>query len=395
MPILGRAGESLSTRIFGKNGVFNLGQGAKNIASGGAGYVVDRVKKAANTAGGFLGPKAQAAGPEEYSNDNQGGNSDSGNNGVSVQSLGDIKSSGASQSSIDAQNKKNQIAALTAGWDDTDDSIEETEKALKSLGNSISSGLGKARDAYLGAAKNKLDKTNSAIAGNRELITKNQTKDLKDLAEEVRNSIFNTNINLGAAAGSSASQAAAKALSKAAGKNRATVLTGYGDKISTENQNEKNAVEEYEMQRKNIYDWEERNRKQLTEEYEDEKKVLDKLKDKVPSWKKKDIEALQDKNLSKFVSGLQSIYSAAKGYRDTLSAIITDMYGQSDELEAAGIGINPPAALDTPVFDENLEMPAEGETDESAEDFYNPKVKNKKRQGTDILGNPFYVEGEE
>ncbi len=71
------------------------------------------------------------------------------------------------------------------------------------------------------------------------------------------------------------------------------------------------------------------------------------------------------------------------------------MYGQSDELASSSVGINAPAELDTPVFDENLEIPVEGEMDTNAESFYNPKVKSKKRVGTDILGNPFYVEGEE
>jgi hypothetical protein len=32
-----------------------------------------------------------------------------------------------------------------------------------------------------------------------------------------------------------------------------------------------------------------------------------------------------------------------------------------------------------------------GEEDDSAEDFYNPNVKNKKRIGTDILGNAYEV----
>jgi len=401
MPILGRAGESLSTRLFGKPGV---GQGLKNLASG-ATTLGGRVVQGLQTPGGFLGAAIKKVTPvasADEGNGYQDPNSDeekqqlqNGGSSQNVKGLNDIKGSGASQSNIEDQNRKNIISALTGNWDDTSDSIKDTEKYLESFGKSIGTSLGKARDAYLGSAQNKLDKSKEAIEGNRELIAKNQTKDLRNLAEDVRSSIFNTNISLGSAAGSSASLAAAKAISKAAGKNRAETLTGYGDQISKENQNEKNVVEEYNLQRKNIYDWEERNKKQLIAEYEEERDTLRKLKDKVPEWKQKDIEALQDKNLNKLIGGLQSVYSAARGYRDTLSAIITDMYGQSDELANSSIGIDKPAELDTPVFDENMEMPAGGETDENAESFYNPKVKQKKRVGTDILGNPYYIDGEE
>lgn len=61
MPILGREGESLSTRIFGKNGVTEVGQGIKNIVKGGAGYVVGRTAQAMETPGGFLGADKPAA----------------------------------------------------------------------------------------------------------------------------------------------------------------------------------------------------------------------------------------------------------------------------------------------------------------------------------------------
>jgi len=222
------------------------------------------------------------------------------------------------------------------------------------------------------------------------LITRNQTKDLKDLADSVRKSVFNTNISLGAAAGSSASEAAAKAISRAAAKNRAETLSGYGDEISKQNQNESNAMEEYNTQRDSIYSWEERNRNQLMEEYETQKEILKRLKNKVPDWKKEDIENLQDKNLAKLINGIQNVYSTSKGYRDTLNQMLSEMYGEADAVKNSTVDIDGPAELNTPVFDENIDA-IDAEDDENSESFYNPKTKNKKRQGTDILGNAYAV----
>lgn len=396
MPILGREGESLSKRLFGNKGV---GQGLKNLATGKT-TLSSRVAKGLSSAGGFLGKKIVGESASAY--EGEGGNSAINNQNGStdeetrqLQTGGnykDIGGSGAYGSNYDNANKKNQIAALTSNWDDTDDSIGDTEKELESFGKGIKSGLTKARDAYLNSSKLKLDKTGEAIKGNRELITKNQTGDLKDLAEDVRKSVFNTNISLGSAAGSSASEAAAKAISRAAAKNRSETLKNYGDQISQQNQNESNAWEEYNTQRSSIYDWEERNRNQLMEEYERERETLKRLKDKVPDWKKEDIENLQDKNLTKLISGMQSIFSMARGYRDTLNQMLTEMYGSADELKNSTIDIDAPAELNTPEFDENLEAVDTGlEDDENSESFYNPNTKNKRRNGTDILGNSYAV----
>ena len=307
----------------------------------------------------------------------------------------DIKNSGSAQGNINSQNQKNAINAITGNWDDTSGSIKDTGKALDEFGNSISSGLGAARDAYVGAAQNTLNKNNAAIAGNKQLIAKNQTKDLTNLSDQLRTSIMGANRKLGlmGSGNSSATGAASEALQRSAGKNRQTTLTQYGDQTSKENQNASVAAETYATQRKQAYDWEERNRQQLMDEYDQEKSILDNLKNKVPDWKKKDIDALSNNNLNKLVSGLQGIYSSAKAYRDTLSNAVTGMYGNADALNSSAVTITPPSELNTPDFTDQLNIPTDpSQTDNNATDFNNPNVTGKKRIGYDILGNPYYVD---
>jgi len=131
MPILGREGESLSTKIFGKNGVFTPGQGIKNIVNNGPGYVIDRTKKAIDTAGGFLGdairpPSAQAVGPEE------GGQPAPDNGGGSVVNSGGGSGTGGGRSSSGGSSKNSSIdKAANDQQDAAEKAAEEARQAAK------------------------------------------------------------------------------------------------------------------------------------------------------------------------------------------------------------------------------------------------------------------------
>jgi len=192
------------------------------------------------------------------------------------------------------------------------------------------------------------------------------------------------------ASNSSASGAAAKALSKSAGKDRKTVLEGYGDQISGQKQEEQNAIDYYNLQRKNAYEWEERQKKIAQEEYELNKKVLSKLKDKLPDWKQDDLEDENDENLSNFMEQLAGISAQSRAFRDTLNSWLTEMGSSTMELESANIDIDAPAELDTPEFTDELDI----DGGEEEEDFYNPNIKDKKKEGSenDILSNPLIFE---
>ena len=337
-----------------------------------------------------------ASQPQDNSQDNSGSQQYSTPAGpAKPTTYNDIKSSGSAQSNIQSAAAKKAIEALTGSWDDTGGSIKDVGKSLDAFGNAISSSLGKAKDAYVGAAQNTLDKTNTAIAGNKQLIGKNQTKDLTNLADQLRTSIFGANQKLGlmGAGNSSATGATSKALQTSAGKNRQTTLTQYGDQISKENQNSQTAIDTFNEQKKQAEDWEERNKQQLIDEYNQEKDILDSLKKKVPDWKKKDVDSASANNLNKLISGLQSIDSQAKGYRDTLNQMLTEMYGNADALDSSAVTIKPPAELNTPDFSDQLNLPVDqNQTDENASSFVNPNVTNKKMMGYDILGNPYYVD---
>lgn len=286
-------------------------------------------------------------------------------------------------------NRTNQALrdSINSDWKNVDDNFSSASGALKGLGGSIGT-LSKARDAYLSANDENLAAKKTAIEGNRTLIGRNQTNDLRNNAENLRKSIFNTNISLGAAAGSSASEAAAKAFSGAAAKNRATTLTGYGDQLSEQNQNETNAGQQYELQRKQAYDWEDQEKKKMIDIYNEEKAVLDRLRSKVPDWKKADIEAESNNKLQGLLQGLADISGKARGYRDTISNLYSSMTGSADALRAENIGIDAPAALDTPQFDTSIDMSGLNGEDQYSDSYYNPNVTFKKKQGTDIFNNP-------
>lgn len=278
--------------------------------------------------------------------------------------------------------------AIGNAWGENESNINRVSDELSKSQEQISS-LGKARDEAVGAAQKYLDKTKTAIQGNRELIGKNQKEDLDDLAEEVRRSIFDTNLRLGVlgAADSSAAGAASKALSQAAGKNRQSILTGYGDQYSEQNQEEQKAFDRFNTARKNAYDWEERSRKQAIQEYQMNKAVLDRLKDRVPDWKKADIEEMNTENLSTLLGELSQISAKAKNWRDQLNSWLTEMQGKTAETEMAAVDVTKPYQLDTPEFSDELDL-GSNEDEEDQEDFYNPDAKKKKQLGKEILGNP-------
>ena len=306
--------------------------------------------------------------------------------------INNVKGSSANNSNIQSARDKNIIAGLIGNYNDVPGSISDAGKNIDAFGKNVSSQLGAAAKAYQSSNQNKLDKTNTAIAGNKELIAKNQGTDMRNIAEQVRKTIFNTNLGLGASAGSSASLAAQDAITRDMGKNRAQVLTSRGDQISQQNQDAQKALEYFNQQHDYINQWEDMNKKQLMDEYNTEKATLDKLKNKVPDWKKSDIDSMSTHALDALKSQLNNIDSEARGNRQTLNQLITGMFGQASAVDAANIDITAPAELATPTFDEHLSMPGADQTDPNATSFTNPNITGKKRVGTDILGNPYYID---
>lgn len=283
--------------------------------------------------------------------------------------------------------------AIGRSWDDSGDVVKSASGALKGY-NTYIGDLGKARDRYLQVNEGDLQKKLNAIQGNRDLITRNQTTDLRDLADRVRRGIFGTNLALGAAAGSSASEAAGKAYQRQAAQERARTLTGYGDQISQENQNEDISRQTYQLNRDRAYKWEEDMKAQAIEQYNSEKKILDRLKSKMPEWKQEDIDRESNARLQELLGGLGSISARARAMRDALAGSVSSMNAEADALKAAGIDIMAPAALDTPQFNDTLDVTGlDGVDNYDTESYYNPNVKYKKREGADFFSNPLVFEG--
>jgi hypothetical protein len=241
--------------------------------------------------------------------------------------------------------------------------------------------FGDVRDQYLQANKENLTKKRNAIAGNRELVQKNQGRAINNLNEQVRNNIFNTNRSLGVlgAGNSSATLAASKALAQSAGRDRQGILTGYGDQMSQQNQDEQNAVEAANFQREQVIKWEQEQTAQAMREYEEAKSILEELEDEADDWEKEDIKSEQTARLQQFLARMDAIRQTAKAVEQGIGGVSNEFGASADALRAANIGIDRPAELDTPEFTDELDL---GEAMPVVdEDPLNPN--NRGREGED------------
>jgi len=393
MPILGRTGESVSRRLFGRPG---LQEGGKNILGilnptnlSAKTRWVDRAKQGAETAGGYfkssLGKTAQAYEVDPSTIDKMNPGS-SNLFPIPKDKPNDLdapaRSSGASS------NDQKIINSIGRGWDDSGEVLDDTSKSLKSSKNYISN-LAKVRDKYISALEGYKTKTDEAIAGNKTLIERNQKTDLEDLAGMMRKDMDNTNVMLGVkgASGGSASKQASRALAQKAGKERSKTLTGYGDEFSKQNQESKKALEEYTTKKAQSYEWEKTERARALEEFDAQQKALERLARKKGGWEEEDIKNLSSKNLDSFMGSINAIQQQAASFRQRLADKASEYGLSADELENAAVEVTPPAELDTPVFDETIDFT----NGEPTEDWFNPDPNSKRViKGYDALGNPIY-----
>ncbi len=381
MPILGRSGESLSTRLFGNNGLTTVGAGIKNIVSGKT-TLSGRINQGIATPGGFLNNKGNSSINKLRQEDTYQEPSPSSEQDSSP-SIPDLK--GGSSSTRQSQSLAGMIGK---GWGDV--STKGASSALKSLSGDMGL-LTKARDAYLKASEERKIAKENAITGNKQLVDKYQSRDLGNLGTQLRDKVMNTNMALGAAGSGSAGLAAARALAKENAVSRSNVLTEYGDEMSRQNQQQTLIEPEYQSERKKAYEWEDRNKRSLIEDFKIQSKALERLKGKVSEWKKQDLENENANNLNKLLTGLASIASSARSYRDNL---YSTYYGMADEAASLGdsnIGIQGPAELQTPEYSPEVDMSGLEDGTYEASDYYRPTTL-KKKQGKSIFDNPLIYE---
>ncbi len=389
MPILGRSGESLSTRLFGNNGLTTGGAGINNIVSGKT-TLSGRINQGIATPGGFLNNKKHSSINKLRQEDtyqapasNNPYESARSTGGDSTAVIPDIK--GGASSTRQSQSLAGMIGK---GWGDV--STKGASSALKSLSGDMGL-LTKARDAYLKASEERKIAKENAITGNKQLVDKYQSRDLGNLGTQLRDKVMNTNMALGAAGSGSAGLAAARALAKENAVSRSNVLTEYGDEMSRQNQQQELIEPEYQSERKKAYEWEDRNKRSLIEDFKIQSKALERLKGKVSEWKKQDLENENANNLNKLLTGLASIESSARSYRDNL---YSTYYGMADQAAAMGdenLGIQGPAELQTPDFSPELDMSGLEDGEYDATDYYRPTTL-KKKQGKSIFDNPLIYE---
>lgn len=300
---------------------------------------------------------------------------------------------GAKASAVSSGGSSKGLDFAGKDWDDSSSQLKDGQKAVDSIVN-MKSNLGSTKDRLLNAYDTQLSKKNAQIAGNRQVIEKNQTKGLREQAETLRKSIFDASTRFGGAS-SSVAGTLARSLQSGMGKNRQAVLTQAGDLISAQNQEATNATDSHNLSRKAVYDWEDMTKKELENEFQISQAALNRLKDKVPSWKKADIERQSNANLSSFMGSLQGIAQTARAARDKINMAISEKLAEANAVDSASINIDTPAELDTPEFSDQFNMNPDGQDDPNATDFYNPKNTNKKRVGTDIFGNPLIIDDQQ
>lgn len=309
-------------------------------------------------------------------------------NGPAIPDIGQGQGAAQSQAARQSQSLSSMIGK---GWDDV--STKGASSALKSLSKDMGM-LSNARDAYLQASLERKAAKENAIAGNKELIDRYQTKDLRNLGGQLRSKVLNTNIALGAAGSGSAGLAASRALARENAVNRSNVLTEYGDEMSAQNRQQQLIEPEYQAERQKAYDWEERNKRSLIENFNIQKKALDRLKSKVPDWKKEDLENENANNLNSLLQGLASIEATARSFRDNLYSTYYGMQDEASALRTENLNIQAPSELDTPDFSPELDMTGLENEEYDTTDYYRPSTKLKKKTGRSIFDNPLIFEEE-
>jgi len=408
MPILGKAGESLSTRLFGRPGLQEAGRA---IVSGNLAAIYNRAKQGASTPGGFLpnvfgGSKDQANTSgivKGESSGDFGGNSGlptSNMNNVtaaasggqpSLKNLYGAATTGQTQANADAKARE----LVGAAWNESGDLIKGAKSSLSNMKSEMSK-MPTLRDRYKTSAKSYLDKANEAVAGNKALIQKNQKESLDKIADDVSKHIFNTNLNLGAlrASNSSAAGRFSKVLGKQAGQQRQETLKGYGTQTAEQNQTAQNELDRYNLRLKEADDWYAENFKAAKAEYDRVKSRISELASKADDWEKEDLKAASDRNIQKFAARIAEADGKMQTFTQNLRDIAKAQGLSVDELEAAQIDIDAPAELDVPDYTDEWTLDG---LESGAVDWYDDSdpekaAKNKKIIGHDIFGNPIYEE---
>ncbi|NTW30269.1 MAG: hypothetical protein HGA33_03255 [Candidatus Moranbacteria bacterium] len=391
MPILGKAGESLSTRLFGRSGLQEAG---KAIVSGNLAAIYNRAKQGASTSGGFLGGSSKdrtntSGVVQGESTGDSGGNS--GGEPPSLKNLYGLATAGQNASNADAKARE----MVGSAWKDSGDLIKGEKSSLATMAEEMKK-LPTLRDRTKTSAKTYLDKANEAVSGNKTLIQKKQKEDLDKVAEDVSKNIFNTNINLGAlrASNSSAAGRFAKVLGKQAGQQRKETLEGYGTQTAEQDQTAADELERYNLRLKEADDWYTENFKAAKAEYDRLNSRIKELASKADDWEKEDLKAASDKNLQKFAARIAEADGKMQTFAQNLREIAKEQGLRIDELESAQIDINTPAELQVPDYTDEWSIDG---LDSGAVDWYDntdpeKAPKDKKIIGHDIFGNPIYEE---
>ena len=292
-------------------------------------------------------------------------------------------------SSDDAKRKQALQDNIVAGWDDFGNTIKRSANLWDKSKKYVDS-LGSIRDRYNTLSDERLAKTNTAVAGNKELIDKNQRKQLDLLAQQGRQKTLANNNLLGlyGASGGSASKMMDRAMQKDLGQNRANYLTQFGDQRSAQDQELSKANERRNADKTWIDNWLKDNTEQAMREYADAVSAINDLKARTGKLESQDKKAESKDNLNRALARLDQLNSMAYAWQNGIETKAKEMGMNADALANENVNITAPAELATPDYNPDVTF----QNGQQTQDYYDPNKTNaaKKVIGYDAMGNPIY-----
>jgi hypothetical protein len=337
MPILGRQGESLSQRLFGNPGV---GQGLKNINKGGLSYLVDRTQQAMDTAGGFLGPKAEAS--TNYptytpSSNNYNVSSGAWQGPLQNTSMGDssaikaakANSDKAAKDKAEADKKKqedNLRKSIGSQFDDILGNYSSQIKDLPGQQQRLISGVEEMAGTQKNTIQSSLDNILAKLTGQREEVGTMQKQTLQDLADNTRNLFQAGNIYLGArgAGDSSATGMYSAALTQNANKQRAGVQRDVNSMYKDIGMKEADVQTDFQAQLNEVDTWKQSQTQNIVMKYTDLKRQLEQARANAQGMEKQNLANLEKELYMNAQQQLMNIQNAASQLATNLNSTITE-----------------------------------------------------------------------
>ena len=273
-----------------------------------------------------------------------------------------------------------------------EDTLREKSSFLTDEENRLTQGINDLFSSYKDTASKEQKGNLSEISDQRKEAEEEQRKSLRELAENTRKSFVAGNANLGrmGASDSSAAGMYSLGLTGEANQNRRTLLEKAKTLFTDIDAAEKRVKETHDLELATMDTWIKNNIQQIKDDFAENRKGILDLMENSDEYEQSDLEAMDQQNLNKAYASMQDLEGRAKSWRAMLGQWRDDTTAKMTSMKQALIdkGKFTPQELKMDEIDDTLKYDANTDY----EDFYNPKVKNKKKLVYDFLNNPLTEE---